>query len=137
MVDRRLPRVQEVLFPVLRAQFPGVTFTSWYADVDHRTYPFVNVRRLGGLSKDAKRLDKPVIEMTVYTRYGLVAAENLYLDVREVIWDMVRNQTVTPAGYLHSFFETMGPTPFDSGIDDTWRVQGLIQLGVRPPRLAA
>lgn len=133
MVDRVMPRVQEVLFPVLRPMFPGVTFSSWIADVDHRTYPIVNVRRLSGLPRDVARLDRPVVEITAYTSDGLVATENLYLDVRQAIWDMVGNQTVVPdVGYLHSFFETFGPTPFDSPFDGTWRVQGLIQLGVRP-----
>ncbi|HVV11578.1 hypothetical protein [Amycolatopsis sp.] len=107
---------------------------SWEKNVKHRTYPFLKVRRLGGLAKDPKRLDRAVIEMTAYTRDGLVATEDLYLDARQVIWDMVENQTVTPAGYLHSFTETLGPTQFDSEFDDTWRVQGLIQLGIRPPR---
>ncbi|MBM7771978.1 hypothetical protein JOD54_002182 [Actinokineospora baliensis] len=74
----------------------------------------------------------PVIEMTAYSRDGLIATENLYLDARQVLWDMVRDQTVTPRGYLHSYFETMGPSQFDSPYDDSWRIQGLIQLGLRP-----
>lgn len=134
MVSRVMPRVQEVLFPVLRPMFPGVTFSSWISDVDHRDYPIVNMRRLSGLPRnDLAKLDRPVVEITVYTRDGLVATEDLYLDIREAIWDMVGNQTVVPSvGYLHSFFETFAPTPFDSPYDGTWRVQGLIQLGVRP-----
>jgi hypothetical protein len=135
VVVRKMPRVQAVLFPVLRPQFPGVSFVSWEPDVDYRVYPMVKVRRLGGLGPDPTRLDKPTIEITCYTRDGLVATEDLYLDVRQVIWGMVRNQSVVDGvGYLHSFFETLGPTPFDSEFDDSWRVQGLIQLGVRPPR---
>lgn len=132
MVDRNMPRIQEVLLPVLREQMPGVTFTTWVPDVDKRVFPFINIRRLGGLPVDVERLDRPVIEMTAYSRDGLVATENLYLDARTVIWRMVQNQTVTPAGYLHSYFETMGPMQFDSPFDDSWRVQGLIQLGLRP-----
>jgi hypothetical protein len=102
--------------------------------VDKRTYPLINIRRLGGLPVDVDLLDRPVVEMTVFARGSLPDAENLYYDARQVFFDMVENQTVTPAGYLHSFFETMGPTQFASKFDDTWRVQGLIQLGVRPPR---
>jgi hypothetical protein len=133
VVERKMPRVQEVLFPVLRDELPGVQVVSWEPDVHLRQYPLLKVRRLGGLSPDPKRLDKPTIEMTAYTRDGVEATEDLYLDARQVIWDMVENQTVTPAGYLHSFFETLGPTQFDSEFDDTWRIQGLIQLGLRPP----
>lgn len=127
-----MPRVQEVIIPVLREKLPGVTITSWVPDVDYRTYPLLNIRRLGGLPVDVARLDRPVIEMTAYTRDGLVETEDLYLDARQVLWEMVQNQTVTAFGYLHSFFETMGPTQFDSPYDDSWRVQGLIQLGLRP-----
>lgn len=129
-----MPRIQAVLLPVLRAHLPGVTVTSWVPDPDYRTYPLLNIRRLSGLPRDVRRLDRPVIELTAYTRDGLAATEDLYLDARQVIWDMVENQTVTPAGYLHSYFETFGPTQFDSPFDDTWRIQGLIQLGLRPPK---
>lgn len=138
MVDRRIPRVQEILFPVMRerltTEYPGLEIVSWYKDVSRRSFPFIGVRRLGGNSLDPKRLDMPVIEMTAYTRDGLVATENLYLDAREVVINMVENQTLTEAGYLHSYYETMGPTPFDSPFEDSWRVQGLIQVGVRPRR---
>jgi len=129
-----MPRVQSVIIPVLRDALPGVKVSSWYADIDHRSFPMLNVRRLGGLSRDPRRLDLAVIEMTAYARGGIVEAENLYLDAREVLLDMVDKQTVTPSGYLHSFFETMGPTSFDSPFEDSWRIQGLIQLGVRPPQ---
>jgi len=129
-----MPRVQSIILPVLREALPGVTIGSWYRDVDYRTFPILNIRRLGGVGPDPKRLDLPVIEMTAYTQESLPATENLYMDAREVLLDMVERQTVTPSGYLHSFTETMGPTPFDSPFEDSWRVQGLIQLGVRPLR---
>lgn len=134
MVVRQMPRVQDIVLPALRAELPGVRFTSWVPDLKDRTYPLINIRRLGGISVDPKRLDRAVIEMTCFHNAGLIEAEDLYLDARQVLWDMVENQTVMPAGYLHSFFETLGPTQFDSPFEDTWRVQGLIQLGVRPPR---
>ena len=136
MVVRNMPRVQEVVIPVLRELLPGVTVGSWIADTDYRTFPIINVRRLGGLAPDVKRLDHAVIELTAYSREGLEETEDLYLDARQILWDMVDKQTVTPSGYLHSFLETFGPTQFDSPFNDSWRVQGLIQLGVRPPRAA-
>lgn len=134
-VERRMPRVAEVILPHLRAQMPDVTFTTWGPDVDKRSWPWVNIRRLGGLPKDPKRLDRAVIEMTAYSRDGLVECENLYLDARWVIYDLWDRQIITPGvGYISSYFETMGPTQFDSPFDDSWRVQGLIQLGLRPSR---
>jgi len=105
------------------------------ADVDHgREWPVINVRRLGGLPVDPQRLDKPVIELTAYTDVGLVDTEYLYLQAREILYEAWLNQTTTPAGYIHSYFETFGPTQFDSPYDDTWRIQGLIQLGLRPAK---
>ncbi|WP_367137897.1 hypothetical protein [Saccharothrix sp. HUAS TT1] len=134
MVARKMPRIQEVLIPILRTALPGVTVTSWVPDVDDRVYPILNVRRLGGIARDPNRLDLPVIELTAYAQGGLIVCENLFLDARQAIWDAVDRQTLTPAGYLHSANETMGPTQFDSGYDDTWRIQGLIEIGLRPPR---
>lgn len=135
MVVRKMPRVQAVLFPTLRAELPGVQVVSWVPDVDYRQFPILEVRRLGGFGKDVSRLDKPTIEMTAYGTTDLPTTEDLYMDARQVIWDMVQNQTVEPdVGYLHSYLEVLGPTQFDSPFDDSWRVQGLIQLGVRPTR---
>lgn len=134
MVQRRMPRVQEVVIPLLRAEFPNVMITSWIPDVDHRTFPLLNVRRLGGIPEDPTRLDTPVIELTAYASDGLITTENILLDARTVLYNAVQNQTLTDSGYLHSYFETLGPTQFDSPFEDTWRVQMLIQLGVRPLR---
>jgi hypothetical protein len=133
-----MPRVQAVVLPLLRAglaeAYPTLHVSTWVPDVDHRTFPLLNVRRLGGISTDPRRLELAVIEMTAFSADGLVATENLYLDARHVLVEAQAHQTVTEQGYIHSFFETMGPTQFDSTFDDTWRIQGLIQLGVRPRR---
>jgi hypothetical protein len=96
----------------------------------------IQVRRVGGL-RNPKRptlLGLPVIELTVYTDVGLPETEQLYEDVLEVLFDAVKRQTPTDAGYLHSMKETFGATQFSSLFQDSWRVQGLIQLGLRPPR---
>ena len=136
MVARNIPRVHEVILPVLRAQLPGVMVTSWIPDVDKREFPLVNVRRLGGLANydHPDHLDRPVIELTAYTAEGLVPTEELLYDAMFVLHDMVDRQTVTSAGWLNSYRVTMGPTPFESPFEDIWRVQSLIQLGVRSPR---
>lgn len=134
-VVRDMPRIQAVVIPLLKARLdPSVTIGSWMRDVDHaRTWPVINVRRLGGLPLDPQRLDKPVIELTVYHDQGIVPAEDLWLDARTVLYEAWLAQTVvTGVGYIHSYFETFGPSQFDSPFDDTWRIQGLIQLGLRP-----
>lgn len=136
MIDRDLSRVQSIVLPVLRDELTGVKVGSWVEDIDHRTYPLVNIRRLGGPGLLASRrlIDFAVIELTAIHDVGLIECENLLLDARQAIYDMVDKQVVTEHGYLHSYFETMGPTQFDSPYEDTWRVQCLIQLGIRPPR---
>lgn len=136
-VIRKMPRIQAVVIPLLEARLdPSVTVGSWMSDVDHgRTWPVVNVRRLGGLPKDPERLDKPVVELTVYHDQGIVEAEDLWLDARTILYEAWLAQTVVPdKGYIHSYFETFGPSQFDSPFDDTWRIQGLIQLGLRPAK---
>jgi len=135
-ITRKMPRIQEVVLPLLRARLDAsVKVVSWGSDILDRTFPYVMVRRLGGLPVDVDLLDRPVIEMTVYGDQSLAATEDLYLDCRQVLWDAWKNQTVvTGEGYIHSYFETLGPTQFDSPWDGTWRIQGLIQLGLRPAK---
>jgi hypothetical protein len=135
MVVRKMPRIQDVLLPILKAGLPGVQVVSWVPDVEDRQFPILNVRRLGGLPEDVNLLDKPVVEITAFSDDSLAACENLLLDARQVIYDAWKAQTVVPTkGHISSYFETLGPTQFDSTIDDTWRVQMLVQLGLRPPR---
>lgn len=136
MVVRRIPRIQEVVLPILRAELPGVQVTSWGVDVDDRVFPIVNIRRLGGLPVDVDLLDRAVIEVTAYTDTNLMDCENLLLDARQALWDAWKKQTVVPnKGSISSYFETLGPTQFDSPWDDSWRMQYLVQLGLRPVRL--
>lgn len=127
-------RVQAVVIPILRDRFDGVKVGSWVEDVDYREFPILNVRRVGGLRnrKFPKKLDLAVIELTAYTREGLIETEQLYSDALEALYDACAAQKQTPAGYIHSMKETMGMTQFSSLYMDSWRVQGLIQIGVRP-----
>ena len=140
----KLPRVASIVLPILRdagltAHGDAVTINSWLPDIDYREFPLIQVRRLGG-ARNARRptqLGLPVIELTVFTKApdgGLPETEQLYEDALEALYAAVRNQTVTDAGYLHSMKETLGATQFSSLFQDSWRVQGLIQLGIRPPR---
>ena len=136
LIGRDMPRTERIALVILRDGFPDlVTVDTWTANVTHRTYPIVHVRRLGGVPVDPDRLDIAVMEFTAYSQDGLVAASDLYYDTRSLLWRAVRAQTVTPHGYYHSYKEVLGPTQLDSPYGDTWRVQGLIQLGVRPPRV--
>ncbi|AIW02918.1 tail terminator [Mycobacterium phage Malec] len=138
MANQRLPRVQKVVAPILRAdpRMEGVTITTWVPDVDYREFPMINIRRIGGIrNPKAPRLHTlPVIEMTAYTTEGLIETEELYEEALDVLYDAVHDQIVTPAGYLQSMYETMGATQFSSLYQDSWRIQGLIRLGVRRPR---
>jgi hypothetical protein len=125
-----------VVLPILRAALPDVTVNSWIPTIDDREFPIVQVRRIGGF-RHKKRFDKfelPVVEVTAYTMDGLVETEELYADALEALYLAVQNQTQTDAGYLHSIKETFGATQFSSPFQDSWRVQGLIQFGLRPPK---
>ena len=130
-----IPRVQAIVIPILRDNFPGVKVGSWVEDVDFREFPMLNVRRIGGSRHDRrpKNLGLPIIELTAFGTEGLPDTEQLYEDALEALYDAVRRQEETDEGYLHSMFETMGATQVSSLFMDSWRVQGLIQLGVRPP----
>lgn len=132
----QLPRVSAIVLPILRAALPNVTISTWGADVDHRVFPFINIRRVGGVRNNLHptAFALPVIEMTAYGSEGLPETELLYDEALEAMYDAVRKQVQTPAGYLHSIKETLGSTQFSSLYQDSWRVQGLLQLGVRPPQ---
>ena len=130
-----LPRIQAIVLPILREALPGIKVGSWVEDIDYREFPMLNIRRIGGVRHDRKplRLDMPVIEMTAFGSVGLPETERFYEDALEALYEAVRLQTLTEAGYLHSIKETMGMTQFSSLYMDSWRVQGLIRLGLRPP----
>lgn len=143
-----MPRIQAVVLPILRGHetpgnnkstlpgLEGVKVGSWVEDIDYRDFPIINIRRIGGPrnGKRPKKFALSVIEMTAYGTEGLVETENLYEDALEALYDAVLAQTQVSTGYLHSIKETMGATEFGSPFQDSWRIQGLIQLGVRPPR---
>ena len=130
-----LARVQAIVLPILREAFPGVKVGSWVEDIDFREFPMLNVRRVGGPRHRTRptQLGLPVIELTAFGTEGLPETEQLYEDALEALYKAQRNQTQTPGGYIHSIFETMGGTQFSSLFMDSWRIQGLIQLGIRPP----
>lgn len=133
-----MPRVQEIVLPILRAapELAGVEIITWVPDTDYRSFPMINVRRIGGIrNAHAPRVySLPIIELTAYTNDGLIACERLYEDALDVLYDARDEQTLTPAGYIQSVFETMGATQFSSLYQDSWRVQGLIRLGIRKLR---
>ena len=58
--------------------------------------------------------------------------EHLYNVALEALYDAVLTQKQTDTGYLHSINENMGMTQFSSLFMDSWRVQGLLKLGLRP-----
>lgn len=131
------PRFQQVVIPILRAGLPDtVKVGSWIEDVDYRHYPMINIRRVGG-PRDRGRpfdIDRPVMEMTAYSRDGIIEAEELYTQALDVLFDACANQTVTEAGHLARVEEFMGLTQFSSLFQETWRIQGLVSLTIRPPK---
>lgn len=128
-----MPRVQQIVIPLLRAGLPGVQVTSWVPVIEDRQYPILNVRRAGGYPVDPRLLDRGTVELTAYTNTMVEDAEELLKDAQIILWDAVRSQTVVSGvGYLHSYRQTFGPTQFDSPYDNTWRVQSLVQFGFRP-----
>jgi len=136
----KLSRVQKIVLPILRKRFANydraVKVGTWTEQIDYRDFPMFNVKRLGG-ARDPKRptlFAKPVIELTCYDTENLPTTEDLYDVALEALYEAVRKRTQTPDGYLSSMKETMGATEFGSPFQDSWRVQGLIQLGIRPPR---
>ncbi|QGH80581.1 tail terminator [Mycobacterium phage Rahalelujah] len=136
-MTQRMPRVQKIVLPLLRAGLPDdVKVGSWVEDIDYRDFPMINIRRIGGIRNPTAPTvhSLPVIEMTAFTNTNLIDCENLYEDALDVLYDAVRDQTPTPAGRLQSMYETMGATQFSSLFQDSWRIQGLIRLGIRKPR---
>jgi len=131
------PRFQEVVLPILRAGLPeDVKVGSWIEDIDYREYPMVNIRRVGGPRDYGMpgSLDRPTMELTAYHGDGLVEAEELYTQALDLLFEAQEKQTVTPAGSLGRVEEYMGMTQFSSLFQDSWRVQGLISLNIRPLR---
>lgn len=139
----KLPRVFSIVKPILLAANLSGDYGSvddrvfsWNPNVDYRVFPWIQIRRLGGFrhKRHPDLLGTPVIELTCRTTVGMPENEQMYEDTLEVLYDAVRRQTQTDFGYLSSIKETLGATQFSSEFMDSWRVQGLIQLGVRPPR---
>lgn len=131
-----IPRAQPVVMQILR-EWPAledVTVSSWVADIDHRSFPLINVRRIGGGRNKSypNGMDVAIIEMTAYSTEGLPECEHLYNDALDALYDAVLYQKQTDTGYLHSINENMGMTQFSSLFMDSWRVQGLVKLGLRP-----
>lgn len=131
---QEMPLIQQVVNQMLREDYPDAQVVGWVPDLKKRRYPIINVRRIGGYPVDPTLLDRATIELTVYTLQseGLDVAENLLKRAQITLWNAVRLQRLTDHGYLHSYRQTMGMTQFDSPYDDTFRVQSLIQLGLRP-----
>ena len=130
-----LPRIQALLLPTLRAALPGVTVGSWVEDIDYRSLPMINIRRIGGTRyKGGPTLfGFSTVEMAAYGTVDLPTTETLYEDALTALYEAVNQQTVVvDEGYLHSIKETFGATQFSSLFQDSWRVQGLITFGVRP-----
>lgn len=134
----KLARVQRIVLPILQAcpDLNGVAVKTWFEDIDYRQLPMITIKRMGGKRHEQRPTEfgRMVIEMSAYGTTDLPTTETMYDNALEALYEAVDRQTQTEFGYLHSMKETTGMTLFDSPFPDSWRVQGLIQLGVRPPR---
>jgi hypothetical protein len=130
-----MPRVEAIILPLLRAVLPGVTVGTWVEDIDHRKFPLVHVRRIGGVRSERRPLllGTQNIELAAYRSDDLASTAKMYDIALEALYVAVHDQTVTPDGWLSSIKETIGAVQLASPYQDSWRVQGGIQLGVRPP----
>ena len=128
--------ITDTLAEILQTKYPDALVDTWTPNVDYRTFPLFNLRRLGGPRhpKRPKLLSFPVIELTLIGTGDIDSTYDLYDDAVLTLYDAVLKQTQTAHGYLHSMEETMGGTEFDSPYTDTFRVQGLIKFGLRPLR---
>lgn len=127
-------RPNELVLPLLRATFPTIAVVSQVPDVDHRTLPLILVRPAGGTDSEyPEMLGFSVIEMSAHSATDLADAENLYLKARmALVGASRRQQVIAGKGWLHSVRQTMGATQLEPIFEDTWRVLGLIRLGLRP-----
>ena len=137
MIPKLTPRVQDIVLPLLREGLgPGVHVRTWSDNVEHREYPEVRVRRLGGLNtlgSIQNGLEHPGGEITATTREGLAATEDLAIRCRNILVNS-RNVVVPGVGHLVRVRETLGMTQFPSEIQGTWRVQQLLRTDFRYPR---
>jgi len=135
MTAPAMPRAEAIILPLLRVVLPGVTVGTWVEDVDHRKLPMLHVRRIGGVRNERRPLllGMQAIEIGCYRSDDLASTEKMYDTALEALYAAVSNQTVTPYGWLSSIREPIGPVQLASPYQDSWRVQGAVQLGVRPP----
>lgn len=121
---------------ILEQAFPDVQVTTWIPAIDDRRYPIINLRSLGGYRsfKYPTLLAESVVEITCLSDVDLMQAEDLYIEALEALYDAYKNQVITPYGHLSSCKETMGLTQFSSEFQETWRAQGLVELGIRSKR---
>ena len=137
MIKPAMPRIQSVVIPILRdwPALKDVHIGSWVEDIDYRELPMLNIRKVdseGRNFREPNKLDVTVIELTAYSMEGLPECEHLYNHALEALYDAVLYQKQSDTGYLHSIRENMSMTQFSSLFMDSWRVQGLVQLGLRP-----
>lgn len=132
-----LPLVQDIVIPLLQSKLipdKAAMVSDWKTDIAHTKWPLVLVKRLGGARHETrpKQLGLPIIELSCFTTVDEYTTGKFYEDALDVLYDAVRLQTLTDVGYLHSIKELQGPIDVASPYEDSWRVQGLIRLGVRP-----
>lgn len=130
------PRFQSLVLPILRdALPPEVHVTSWIEEVEKREFPAVLVRRIGGYRGSGlgyRLIDVSNVELTALSTRGLVEAEKLYAGALEALYKAAHDQIVVDGiGHINDVSELMGMTHYGSLYQDSWRMQGVVQIRIR------
>lgn len=134
----RIPRVETIVLDILRSSpdLAGVTVNTWTPLIDFRSLPLITVQRIGGTRNITlpRHHAVPFVELVAYGKESYGETVLQYEAALDALIDAVHKQTLTQAGYLSSFHENMGATKLESPFTDSWRIQGILALGVRPLR---
>ena len=127
-------RPASVVLPVLRSALTGVEILTRMPDPQHRSYPCVSIRRVGGVRNRTfpKFLGFGLLELSAFSADGPGAAEKLYEEAVEALYRGAADQAAIPGvGYLHSLSESAGPSAQPSPFEETWQVSGTVKVGLR------
>ena len=128
-----LPRVAEILLPIIREAVPSAQVATVMPEVSHKDYPLILVRRVGGVAINMDLLDRVTVDIQVFHNGTMAEAEDIALAVRGSLWSAYRKQRVIAGkGHIGYFTEMSGPGSVASDIPGVWRYQALYSVRIRP-----
>lgn len=126
------PRMAEVILPVVRREIPEAQVVTWMPELKDRTYPLILIRRVGGIAYDAELADRPTVDIQVYHKESLAAAEGLALRVRGALVGAWKSQEVVDGkGTVNFIREMSGPNYVRDPGDNAWRIQMMLSILIR------